>query len=491
MDNKNDKNKVDSPLQGFLRYFYGNFVVLLLGFVSIPLITRVMSNEQYGRTGMFTSAVTILYIFAILGMDQTYIRYYYQKGVDRRELMLRCLLPSLGIVSVICIVYALLSNYANDFLFGSRGWDLTLLVIAYTVISVFERFLFLDIRMSQNGRLYSNLNILSKVIYITLIILFARIMGDDFRVVMWAMTLSLGLITIGILIRYLAINFDGKIAKGDIERLSQKELIRYGAPFILVLLLEWLLSSCDKWSIRIWSDYGELGIYNSAMNIMSILLTFKATFVAFWSPVAMQKYENDTYENCVDFFKRAFNVTRFLCIAAGIGLILLRGVIVLVLGPDYRGAVQVIPFLTLMPVFSILFEITNQGIKFKKLNHYLNYASLFAIVVNISGNALLVPLYGGKGAAISTGITYLMYFAIGTFFSNRCYEVGYDGKKTMVMGAILLVYACVASILEPSWPDALVGLLALGLVLLTDRQTFTLCIGQLMQMLSRFKVNRS
>ena len=267
MDNKNDKNKVDSPLQGFLRYFYGNFVVLLLGFVSIPLITRVMSNEQYGRTGMFTSAVTILYIFAILGMDQTYIRYYYQKGVDRRELMLRCLLPSLGIVSVICIVYALLSNYANDFLFGSRGWDLTLLVIAYTVISVFERFLFLDIRMSQNGRLYSNLNILSKVIYITLIILFARIMGDDFRVVMWAMTLSLGLITIGILIRYLAINFDGKIAKDDIERLSQKELIRYGAPFILVLLLEWLLSSCDKWSIRIWSDYGELGIYNSAMNI--------------------------------------------------------------------------------------------------------------------------------------------------------------------------------------------------------------------------------
>jgi len=207
--------------------------------------------------------------------------------------------------------------------------------------------------------------------------------------------------------------------------------------------------------------------------------------------VAMQKYENDTYENCVDFFKRAFNVTRFLCIAAGIGLILLRGVIVLVLGPDYRGAVQVIPFLTLMPVFSILFEITNQGIKFKKLNHYLNYASLFAIVVNISGNALLVPLYGGKGAAISTGITYLMYFAIGTFFSNRCYEVGYDGKKTMVMGAILLIYACVASILEPSWQDALAGLLALGLVLLTDRQTFTLCIGQLMQMLNKFKVNRS
>ncbi len=471
-----DKNKEISPLQGFLRYFYGNFVVLLLGFVSIPLITRVMSNEQYGRTGMFTSAVTVLYIFAILGMDQTYIRYYYQKGVDRRELMARCLLPSLGIVSAICVIYALLSKTANAFLFDSQGTDLTLLVISYTVISVFERFLFLDIRMSQNGRLYSNLNILSKVTYIILIILFAKIKGDDFRVVLWAMTLSLGFITIGILIRYLVLNFDTKIAKNNIERLSQKELFSYGAPFILVLLLEWLLSSCDKWSLRIWSDYGELGIYNSAMNIMSILLTFKATFVAFWSPVAMQKYENDSYENCVSFFKSAFDITRFLCMEAGICLILFRGVIVLILGSRYRGAVQMIPFLTLMPVFSILFEITNQGIKFKKKNHYLNYGSLFAIIANLAGNALLVPVYGGRGAAISTGITYLLYFTIGTFFSEKCYEVGYDGKKTFILGSVLVIYAAAATVLKPSAADAVIGVAALLSVLILDRKTFTQCV---------------
>ena len=81
------EDKKNSALSGFLKYFYGNFVVLLLGFISLPLITRVMSREEYGRTGMFTSAVTVIYIFAILGMDQTYIRYYYKEGMVRKRLM--------------------------------------------------------------------------------------------------------------------------------------------------------------------------------------------------------------------------------------------------------------------------------------------------------------------------------------------------------------------------------------------------------------------
>ena len=55
------KNKESGLLKSFIEYFYGNFVVLLLGFISLPLITRVMTTDEYGRTAMFTSAVTIIY----------------------------------------------------------------------------------------------------------------------------------------------------------------------------------------------------------------------------------------------------------------------------------------------------------------------------------------------------------------------------------------------------------------------------------------------
>ena len=54
----------------FLEFFYGNAVVLLLGFVSLPLMTRILSTQEYGRTSLYLSAVSIIYIFAILGLDQ-------------------------------------------------------------------------------------------------------------------------------------------------------------------------------------------------------------------------------------------------------------------------------------------------------------------------------------------------------------------------------------------------------------------------------------
>lgn len=459
--------KKPSAFSGFLRYFYGNFVVLLLGFVSLPLITRFMSTEEYGRSGMFTSAVTVIYIFAILGMDQTYIRYYYKEGIDRVRLMKQCLIPAVLIVCGLSAVYVLFSEPFNLFLFGENGADITVLVAAYTIISVFERFLFLDIRMVQNGRLYSNLNILSKLLNIALILAAFYFLGDDFRVVLYAMTISLGIITAFIGIRYVAVNRHVQKAEARVVY-PQKELIAYGLPFILVLLMEWLLSSCDRWAIRIWSGYGELGIYNSAMNIMTILLTFKATFVAFWSPVAMEKYETDTQENCILFFRKAFEITRFLCTGAAFGLILFRGLIVYILGPAYREASSIIPFLTLMPIFSIMFEITNQGIKFKKKNKYLNYASGVAIVINIGGNAMLVPLFGGAGAAIATGLTYIAYFAIGTFFSERCYPVGYRFRKTLFYALILVLYAAAATFLNSTAVNVAGGIAGLLLLCAAD-----------------------
>ncbi len=63
------ENKKESLLSSFIKYFYGNFVVLVLGLVQLPLTTRILATEEYGKTTMFTTAVTVIYIFAILGLD--------------------------------------------------------------------------------------------------------------------------------------------------------------------------------------------------------------------------------------------------------------------------------------------------------------------------------------------------------------------------------------------------------------------------------------
>ncbi len=460
--------KKESLLSSFIKYFYGNFVVLILGLIQLPLTTRILETSEYGKTTMYTTAVTVIYIFAILGLDQAYIRYFYKEGVNRKTLFVQCLIPPLVLIIILTFIYYIFSDTFNVFLFGESGMSVIIPVVVYTVTSVFERFLFLNIRMDQNGVLYSNLNILSKVLNVSFIIIFAGLMGSDFRVVMYAMSGSLFTVTLITGIRYLFVTRKDKATPHDV---SEGELLRYGIPFIPMLLMEWLLSSMDKWSIKIFNDFSETGIYGSAMQIMTIILTVKITFVAFWSPVAMEKYENRPQEECRAFFADMFDRVQFLCMCAAFLLTIFRGIIVLILGRDYRQAITIIPFLTLMPILSILFEMTGQGVKFTGKIRYFNYASLAAIICNLIGNTLLVPRFKGVGAALATAVTYLVYFVISTYFAVRCYPVRYRMKEFAISMVLYCAYAAYATLTEDQIMSALVGIVLLAVCCLVNLNT--------------------
>lgn len=458
-NNNPETPKKTSILKSFLDYFYGNFVVLLLGFISLPLITRVMSTDEYGRTAMYQSAVSIIYICAILGLDQGYIRFFYKEGISRKKLFFQCLYPPFILILCLSAIYLFFSDNFNMILFERHSVDITVLVIAYVITSVFERFLFLNIRMDQNGKLYSNLNILSKVLYIIFILLFVNVLGDDFRVVLYALSLPLIIVTVFLMIRFLRLNRSEKINlfANDEYGISETELLKYSIPFVPMLLMEWLLSSMDKWAIRFANDFSETGIYSAAMQIMTIVLTVKITFVAFWSPIAMEKFENDKDESCKIFFADVYNKVQFLCMGLAFSLTTFRWVIVLILGAKYRDAIQIIPFLALMPVLSILFEMTGQGVKFVKKIKYFNYASLVAILCNFIGNFYLVPRYRGIGAAMATGVTYIVYFIIGTYFANKCYPVKYNFVRFALSMIIYISYAAFATVTNNQLLSCIVG----------------------------------
>ncbi|MCR5591841.1 MAG: oligosaccharide flippase family protein [Lachnospiraceae bacterium] len=482
-----EKKQQTGTLSSFLEFFYGNFVVLLLGFVTLPLMTRLLSTDEYGRSSLFLSAVSVIYIFAILGLDQSYIRYFYRENVDPRKLFMQCLRPPLVLIAVLTVIYFVFSDAFNNLLFDRTGVDITLLVILYTLASVFERFLFLNIRMQQKGKLYSNLNIITKVLNILFIVIFVYILGNDFRVGLYSQTLPLIVVTAYLLICFV---LKGRGYVSTPHDLTEKELLHYGIPFIPMLLMEWLLSSMDKWSIRFLNDFSETGVYSSAMQIMTILLTLKITYVAFWSPIAMKKYEQEDEKTAKEFFADIFQKVQFLCMLAAFGLTAFRSIIVLILGEKYRAASSIIPFLSLMPVLSILFEMTGQGIKFKKKTVYFNYASACAIVINLTGNLLLVPRYKGVGAAFATAATYIVYFAIGTYFAHKCYPVAYKYRNFIISLVLYMAYALYATFTGNEWMNMAIGVILIIMVTAINRKSAASLWGYAMQTINDFRTKR-
>ena len=64
-----------------------------------------------------------------------------------------------------------------------------------------------------------------------------------------------------------------------------------------------------------------------------------------------------------------------------------------------------------------------------------------ACLANIIGNILLVPYLGCKGAAISTGIAYIVFFTLRTVLSNRYFYVDYKLGRFYLLTLAAVLYS--------------------------------------------------
>lgn len=59
-------------------------------------------------------------------------------------------------------------------------------------------------------------------------------------------------------------------------------------------------------------------------------------------------------------------------------------------------------------------------------------------MTNLIGNTFLVPILGGKGAAISTGISYIVFFVLRTLFGMRYYQFRIMSARLIIITIILI-----------------------------------------------------
>ena len=123
------------------------------------------------------------------------------------------------------------------------------------------------------------------------------------------------------------------------------------------------------------------------------------------------------------------------------GILIFRDLIVFLLGDKYYLSKFIIPMLIFIPVMYLISETTVMGISFKKKSKYFLYISIVVSITNILGNIILVPFLGAKGAAISTGVSYILFFALRTYFSNKLINFNFNLKRIYFIIILILGYA--------------------------------------------------
>ncbi|WP_233185629.1 polysaccharide biosynthesis C-terminal domain-containing protein [Thermotoga sp. SG1] len=82
-------------------------------------------------------------------------------------------------------------------------------------------------------------------------------------------------------------------------------------------------------------------------------------------------------------------------------------------------------------------ETTVLGINFTKKTYWHIVVTGVSAIANFVGNQLLVPYFGAKGAAISTGLSYVLFFTLRTLIAEKLYPIGFNLKK--IYTGVLLI----------------------------------------------------
>ena len=427
--------------QSFLKHFTiiggGTIINMLIGLLTEPIITRLVDPAENGKYGIFTMYSNLAVMVLCLGLDQALVRYYYEKDTDdyKRSLLSKCIMiPVICCFAVSGIVMFLSLSGIVRFKFNPLIMGI---LCIFTLFQLIYRFSLLLVRLEYKSKLYSLLNIIHKLMYLAAVFPLIFVFKEN----------SVMALVISATIASFACVFTSIVTNKKLWKLSKKgedscettkkELLRFGYPYILSMGLAVLFSAIDKISLDIFRTDREIGIYNSAITLINVFAIIQTTFNPLWQPMSVEHYTKDPEDKT--FYQKGNQLITIVMFFIGLSLILFKDLFVYLLGAKYRDAATILPFLCFNPIMYTISETTVSGLVFKKKSMMQIVVSAGSCAANIIGNIILVPRLGCEGAAISTGLSYIVFFTLRTVLSNRYFYVDFKLGRfyTLTFAAVL------------------------------------------------------
>ncbi|EIA20382.1 lipopolysaccharide biosynthesis protein [Listeria fleischmannii] len=402
----------------------------IISFITIPMTTYFVSPDEYGKANMFLLVQTLLTAYLYFGFDQAYTREYHENE-DKKNLIQNAMFVPLLIASLLTVICVIFHSEIAFLIFYDRTVYLPIIILCISMFTlVFERFFLLSIRMEENAKRYSLLTFLIKVLVllVTLLLIFAGI--RDFKVIIYGSLIGqiLGdIIIISCCLRFLNI-------KGfNIDKNLIRKLFIFGLPIFIAFSIEAVFNASDRIILNTFANYKELGIYVAALKIASLLKILQSAFTTFWIPTAYRWHKEK--QNAI-YFQRVSDLVTIIFSCVFLTILLGKNLLLYVFPESYKATLDIFPFLCFIPILYTISETTTLGIVFSRKTYLNIFVSISAVIVNTCLSILLVPIWGAKGAAISMGISYFIYYIIRTLLSRRHWRGVSISRQLVAIGII-------------------------------------------------------
>ena len=193
-----------------------------------------------------------------------------------------------------------------------------------------------------------------------------------------------------------------------------------------------IFSWIDSFSIGYFKTAADVGMYNAAVPIASILIIVPALFLQLFFPLITKEYSKKNLSLINDLSKQIGKWIFILNLPILILMILFPGAVINILfGSEFVNAATSLKFLAIGMFFYSIFTISENLLSMREKTKITLMSFVLAAFLNITLNIILVPRYGINGAAISTMLSYI-FWSILTLFMAKKYTSIIPLKRKMI-----------------------------------------------------------
>lgn len=378
---------------------------LLVGIMWSIVIARSFGPAGKGEIAILLLVPSIFLTFGTMGIHTSINYYLGKKKYELPEVVGNILSLSLIVGAILLVFFAVLYLFAYNLLFiNTKPFLLFPLVIILPIqlLTTYYQSVFLGLKKII---LYSSLAIFYTFLGFGLLIL--MIFGFNLGVI----GVILSVILSNLLFFMVVLLFIGRFAALSFRFNPDilKDYLTFGMIIHIGTAAMYLTYRSDTFLVNYFLDLTNVGLYSLGVSIAELLLIFAGSISLVFFPriTSMGKEEGG---------KETAKVARNVMFLAFIGSIFLvvvgKYLIHLLYGSAFLPAYQ--PFLILLPGIIVLSgsKILATYISGKGKPHICTIISIFALLLNISLNIYIIPLWGIRGAALTSTIAYSVHFIL-------------------------------------------------------------------------------
>ena len=415
-------------------YWFGRMATRSLTVLLLPIFTACLSPAEYGELSILAIVMDTLALVLSFQLPVAVYRFWAREETeaDRKRVLGSAMLLTLVAPTLLLLPVYIWADYFSLLLDLPGHANLLRLVLVEAQLVIIVTVVMTEMRVQDHSRRFAFWEI-AQTLFVGLlsVVLVAR-----FGLGIWGMFLAQTVVFAAIA-ACLIPGFSARIGL-RYDSAIVKSMLSYALPLVPSAVAMAALNRADRFFLQRMVGLEATGLYSIGYKFgMLVNILVIGPFVLIWEP---RRFTIANEPNAAKTYGQVFTYLLVLTSFVALALTGLAKEIVQVLtARQYWQAYSIIPLVAWSYVFFGLTSVVSVGLFVHHKTGIFSWLVVIALLANILGNLLLIPVYGAHGAAIATLLAFFLLFVLNLAFACRYTAIAFEWRKLRRLTGLLVI----------------------------------------------------